>query len=87
MRPLPGRGDERLLHGVLAQVEGAVPADERAEDLRRVRPQQALDLGGAAHTSAADSCRTGHSSTGSVSANGMSAAISWARSWLSQSSR
>ena len=28
----------------------------------------------------------GHSSTGSVSANGMSAAICSARSWLSQSS-
>ena len=34
----------------------------------------------------ADSCRIGHSSTGSVSANGMSAAICSARSSVSQSS-
>ncbi len=44
----------------------------------------------AAHTSAVsgdgDSCRIGHSSTGSTSAYGMSAAIRWARSRLSQSS-
>ncbi len=46
-------------------------------------------LWAAAHTSAAsgdgDSCRIGHSSTGSTSAYGMSAAIRWARSRLSQS--
>ena len=37
------RGEQRLLHGVLGGVEVAVPADERAEDLRRQRAQQVLD--------------------------------------------
>ena len=36
-RPLPGGRQQRLLHGVLAGVEVAVPPDERAEDLRRQR--------------------------------------------------
>jgi hypothetical protein len=41
-RPLPRRGEQRLLGGVLAQVELAVPAYERGEDLRCVRAQQVL---------------------------------------------
>ena len=44
-RPLNGRGEERLLDGVLGRVEGSVPADERTEDLRRKLAQQALDPG------------------------------------------
>lgn len=85
--PLAGRRDQGLLDGVLAGVEGPVPPHEDAEDLWRVRAQQVLDPAGAGHTSAADSCRTGQSSTGSTSAKGMSAAISLARSGPSQSSR
>ena len=42
-RPLQRRGEQRLLHGVLAGVELPVPADQRAEDLRRELAQQVLD--------------------------------------------
>src|SRR5580700_8337812 len=41
-RPLNGRGEQRLLHCVLALGEAAVTADERAEDLRRKLPQEVL---------------------------------------------
>ena len=41
-----GRGDERLLHGVLRRVEVARAASERAEDLRRQGAKQVLDGGG-----------------------------------------
>ena len=44
-RPVRGRGEQRLLHGVLGGVEVAVPADEHAEDLRRQLAQQVLDVG------------------------------------------
>ena len=44
VRPLLGRGQQRLLDGVLARVELAVASDERAEDLRRQTAQQALDV-------------------------------------------
>ena len=43
--PLRRGGEQRLLHGVLARVEPAVPTDERAEDLRRELAQQVLDAG------------------------------------------
>ena len=39
---MPRRGDQRLLHGVLAGVEPAVPAHEQDEDLRREFTQQVL---------------------------------------------
>lgn len=79
---------KRLPDGVLARVEDAAPADERAEGLRRRLARQALDfVERDAHPSFADSCSTGHNSTGSTSANGMSAAICCARSRLAQSSR
>ena len=89
--PLQRGGQQRFLGGVLAQVEVPVPAYQRAEDLRRQFAQQVL--GGpvqAGHRPAhgpGDSCRIGHSSTGSWSAQGMSAAICSARSALSQSTR
>lgn len=44
--------DERLLHGVLATVELPVPADERAQDARRLRAQHLLDCLVAVHTAA-----------------------------------
>ena len=43
--PLLGRGEQRLLHGVLARVELPVAPDQRAEDLRRELAQQVLDRG------------------------------------------
>ena len=42
VRPLPRRGQERLLDGVLAPVEVAVPAHERREDVRRGVPPHVL---------------------------------------------
>ncbi len=83
------RLQHRLLHRVLAGAEPAVAAHQRAEHLGRKLAQQLPDVlrvRRAGHWSAADSCKTGHSSTGSPSANGMSAAICSARSWLAQSS-
>ena len=41
--PLQPRGEQRLLYGVLARVELAVPAHQCPEDLRRELPQQVLD--------------------------------------------
>lgn len=49
LRPLPGRREQRLLYGVLGGVEMAVAPDQRAEDLRRVAVQQALDAGRVPH--------------------------------------
>ena len=48
-RPLHGRGEQRLLHGVLARVELAVPAHEHGQDPRRERAQQVLDRPGTRH--------------------------------------
>ena len=44
-RPLQRSRSQRLLGGILRQVEVAVAADHRAEDLRRQAAQQVLDLG------------------------------------------
>ena len=46
-----GGGEQRLLDGVLGGVEVAVPARERAEDLRRQLAQQVLDAGGSVQRS------------------------------------
>ena len=86
-RPLQRRGQQRLLAGVLAQVKLPVPPNQRAEDLRRQLPQQVLDARPSGQRSDLASCSTGQNSTGSTSAHGISAAISSARSSLSQSSR
>jgi hypothetical protein len=48
-RPAGGRREQRLLDRVLAEVEPAVPAHQRAEDQRRTRAQQVLDERIAAH--------------------------------------
>ena len=45
LAPLLRRGEQRLLHGILARVELPVPPHERAEDLRRELAQQVLDAG------------------------------------------
>ena len=60
-RPVPGRREQRLLHGVLGGVEVAEAADEHAEDLRRQFAQQVLDAGPRAHSPLAGApitCRT-----------------------------
>ena len=44
-RPLRRRRDQRLLHGVLAGREVAIPADQRAQDRRREVAQQVLGRG------------------------------------------
>ena len=80
-RPLHRRRQQRLLHGVLARVELAVPADQRAQDDRRLRAQHLL------HHMYADKSRTGRTSTTLYGASGISATISAARSIDSQSSR
>src|SRR5215813_11975878 len=60
-RPVPGRRDQRLLHGVLRGVEVPEAADEHAEDLRRLFAQQVLQARPGAHSPLADApitCRT-----------------------------
>jgi hypothetical protein len=42
-RPLPGRGEQRLLHRVLGRVEIAVPADQRGEGVWRTRAPHVLE--------------------------------------------
>jgi hypothetical protein len=44
-RPVHGGREQRFLDRVLGGVEVAMPADERAEDLRRRLAQQVLDAG------------------------------------------
>jgi len=48
-RPLHRGGQQRLLHGVLAQAEMPVPAHDRAEDLRRELAQQVPGRSGRGH--------------------------------------
>ena len=68
--PILRRTEERFLHRVLADVEGTVPAQERAEDLRREFAQQVLDLATRTHISVPASCRTGQTSTALWEAKG-----------------
>ena len=63
-RPLDRRGEQRLLHGVLARVEAPVAADEHAEDLRRQRAQQVHVVVGRAHISAPAASMSGRTSSG-----------------------
>ena len=62
-RLLAGGFDQTVLDGVLAQIEGKVAADERAEDLGGKTPQLLLDALIATHLSGPDSCRMGQTST------------------------
>jgi hypothetical protein len=88
-RPLHRGGEDGLLHGVLAPLELALPADQRAEDLLRELTQQVLE-GGRGHASNCPSanmtCRTS-TPRPSIAASGICAASSIARSLLSQSIR
>ena len=88
-RPLHGGGRRRLLHGVLAPLELAVPADQHAEDLRRELAQQVLDGRGGHASSVPSENITWRTSTPrpSIAASGIRAASSIARSLLSQSIR
>ncbi len=87
--PLHGRGEDGLLHGVLAPLELPVAAGQRAEDLWRELTQQVLD-GRSRHDSNCPSanitCRTSTPSP-SIALSGIRAASSIARSLLSQSIR
>ena len=88
-RPLHGGGRRRLLHGVLAPLELAVPAHQPAEDLRRELAQQVLDGRGGHASSVPSENITWRTSTPSpsIAASGIWAASSIARSLLSQSIR
>ena len=76
-RPLRRGGQQRLLHRVLGGVEVPVPADQRAEDLRRQLAQQVLDVGGRSRrrgrqpSRSSTPSRTGRTSTYSPSASGL----------------
>lgn len=87
LRPLGGGFNQRVLDGVLAEVEGMVLADKRAKNLGSKAPQQILDAPAAAHNPGPDSCKIGHTSTALCAAKGYSAAIAKARSSPSTSSR
>ena len=84
--PLKGARQQRFLHGVLAQVEPAIPADEDAEDLRRERAEQVLNIGVPRHRSEPVMCMIGRTSTAKKRADGSPVTISVARTMLSQSS-
>jgi hypothetical protein len=83
--PLGRGGQQRLLYGVLGGLEVALVADERGEDPRRQRAQQVLDAGPRRHISWPDRSMIGRTSTAANRASGKRAAISVARSRLSQS--
>ncbi len=87
--PLEGGREQRLLHGVLGEVEAPVPTHERAEDLRRELAQQVLDAGSGlgGHISVPASSITGRTSTAQKRVAGSFVTISVARSRLSVSSR
>jgi len=61
--PRDGRGEQRLLHGVLGEVEAPEAADEDAEDLRREPAQQVLDARVRRHISVPEPPISGRSST------------------------
>ena len=82
-RPLTGRREQRLLHGVLAGVERRrMPPGDHAEHPRRELAQQGLD---ARHISIPPGSMTGRTSIGANRALGQPAAISTARSIESHS--
>ena len=86
--PLRGGDQQRLLDGVLGDVEMSVTAHQRAEYLRRELAQQALDGTGVGHaddTSVGGSPGIGRTSIASPVACAMRPAISIARSWLATS--
>jgi hypothetical protein len=81
-RPRPARGEQRLLHRVLGDVEATEAPHQRAEHLRRLGAQQVLDVRGHAVNS---SPMIGRISIGSPSTSTMRETISTARSWLTTS--
>jgi hypothetical protein len=80
-RPLGGSGHQRLPDGVLAGVKVAVAPRQRTEHLRD-QPPDGPPVG---HGSTLASCMSGRTSTPQYLAAGLRAAISKARSRLSQS--
>src|SRR5262249_26131849 len=78
-------GQQCLLHGVLAEIELAVAAHQRAEDVRRQLPELALDDGVRSHISIPPSFMMGRTSMAVNFASGIMAASSWARAGVSHS--
>ena len=76
-RPVQGGREQRLLDGVLGGVEVAVPANERAEDLRRQLAQQVLDTGRNVQRSPPTCCRNA-----SISATSDGASSITCRTWI-----
>jgi hypothetical protein len=83
--PLRRGGQQRLLDRVLGGLEVAEMPHQRGEDLRRQPAQQVLDVVAGVHISWPDTSMIGCTSTAANRASGMHAAISLARSRLSQS--
>ena len=86
--PLRGGDQQRLLDGVLGDVEMSVAAHERAENLRREIAQQVLDracVGHADDTSDGGSPGIGRTSIASPVVCATRPAISIARSWFATS--
>src|SRR5206468_9948316 len=84
-RPLRGRGEQRLLDGVLGGVEMAITPDDRTEHLRREVAQQALGAGVGPHISTPSGLRMGRTSIPHRRASCHRIAISMALSRISQS--
>src|ERR687898_467255 len=78
-------GQQRLLHGVLADVEVSVAADQRAEDLRCELTQQVVETGVGPQISRPPASMTGRTSIAVYRASGIWAASSPARSAVSHS--
>ena len=83
--PLQRGREQRLLDRVLARLELPVPADQRAENLRRAVAQQVLDANVGPHISAPEVCMIARTSIAPKRASGHRFAISTARSSVSTS--
>ncbi len=76
-RPVLRGREERLLNRVLGGVEVGVPANERAEDLRRRLAQQVLDTDGRVQASPPTCSRNA-----SISATSDGASVIICRTWI-----
>ena len=85
VRPLLRGRDQGLLDRVLGQVEMAVAAHQRGQGLGGKVVQQALEVVGCGHISTPPGLSSGRTSMPHSRASGHRAAISTARSWVSQS--
>ena len=79
--PLDRGGEQRLLQGVLALAEVAVPAGERGEDARRLLGEKRFEAPVAGHISGTSCVISGRSSTPIVRASGQRAARRLGADW------